>query len=115
MRRMIMLLNVTLNPFVLPLKRGPALRRVRKRRFVYKAMPKIARRPPASTGVAYWASEAAAALLGEEAAPLAPAEVAAGEPLVREAEPEAEPELEAAGVLDLVVRLPHVACEANSH
>jgi hypothetical protein len=103
-----MLLTVTLNPFVLPPQREPAPRQV-----IYKAMPKIAKRPPARTGVAYCPSEAAAAWLAAAEAPLAPAEVAeAAAPLVREAEPETE--LEAPGEFALVVRVPQFAFMAVS-
>lgn len=72
---------------------------------LYKAMPKIARRPPARAGVAYWAMAAAAA--AELAAGLAPDEPEAALPLrVGEAleEPDAPLDLELAA---LVVRLPH--------
>jgi hypothetical protein len=78
-------------------------------------MPKMARRPPARTGVAYWESGAAAALLAAAEAALAAAEVAEDPaPPVREAEPEAEAELEALEESALVVRVPQFAFMAVS-
>ena len=79
---------------------------------LYKAKPKMARRPPARAGVAYWAMAAAPEL----AAGLAPVEPEAAAPPLRVGEVPEEPDapLDLA-LADFVVMLPHWEFLADSH